>query len=167
MNLIERIKTKPGYKVLVVAVLLTVGMTVDYRTEVRVHEQKTAEKPQPLPSHNRNLTAFFEQQGSPIPARMAGSVHGKPLLAAIAATESNGNPKARGKKGERGAFQVMPKYWGKVPRRPEHQARQADTILAELLRESGGDVREALGRYNGDRSGRYAERVLEKLVLIR
>lgn len=62
--------------------------------------------------------------------------------------ESGLNPKAVGASGEKGAYQVLEKYWGKVPRTLEAQARQAESILNSLISENNGSHFEALIKYN-------------------
>lgn len=70
------------------------------------------------------------------------------IAAAQAVVESRVNPKAIGKKKERGAYQVIEKHWGKVSDRFEMQTRQHSDILNDLLQETG-DVKTAITRYNG------------------
>ena len=70
------------------------------------------------------------------------------LTIAQGQVESRLNPKAVGKAGERGAWQVMEKTWGKVPKKLDGQARQAERILQELISENKGDHFEALVKYN-------------------
>jgi hypothetical protein len=84
-------------------------------------------------------------------------------LAAICAAESNFNPKAKGKDGDSGAFQVMPNIWGSVPRDISGQSKQADGILQELLRSSG--LKESIRRYNG--SGKKATEYSKKVMRLR
>jgi hypothetical protein len=83
------------------------------------------------------------------------------LTEAIGRVESGMCCTARGKHGERGAWQVQPKLWGKVPRGLAAQARQHERILDELLRECGGSVSKAVERYNGTgpAARQYAGRV--------
>lgn len=111
---------------------------------------------------------FFKVQGSKEPDVMAVAVsHTKnpKLMAAIAAVESGGNPKAVGDSGaSKGAFQVQGKHWGKVKDNALEQALQAEKILEELLVQRGR-LRCALAAYNGGtrpnaRAYKYADRVL-------
>lgn len=116
----------------------------------------------PLTAKERQLAERYIKQGAPDPVRMARAVahkkHGT-LLAKISIVESGGDHRAVGKAGERGAFQVRPELWGDVPLYPDQQADQAEQILEAYLRYRGG-VFAALSGYNGDRTGRYARKVL-------
>ena len=118
------------------------------------------------------LEAAFEKNGSPVPKQMAAACRATKspkTMAAIAIVESNGTPWAKGKAGERGAWQVIDKHWphGPVPKHPVNQALQAEKILDELVAASPrGSLRLALARYNGGdkppaQSWRYAEKVLK------
>ena len=83
------------------------------------------------------------------------------LTEAIGRVESGMNPRARGKHGERGAWQVTPRIWGKVPHSLTDQARQHERILDELIHACGERVGQAIERYNGSgpAARRYAGRV--------
>lgn len=80
------------------------------------------------------------------------------LMEAVIQTESSGNPKAKGKAGERGLMQFMPataKMYGVTPDQLE-DPRVALTVgaahLSKLLKTHGGDVSKAVQAYNpGDR----------------
>ena len=80
--------------------------------------------------------------------------------------ESNLNTRAVGKAGEKGAWQVREKYWGKVPKTFKGQADQAEDILNELLETSNGDLRVALRKYNGSgtKAHRYANQVCKRTL---
>ena len=82
--------------------------------------------------------------------------------------ESNMNRKAVGKKGEKGAWQVREKYWGKVPKDLLGQAKQAERILNGRSLENCNSMHIALIRYNG--RGRaavlYANKVRQKAIEI-
>ena len=118
-----------------------------------------------------HLVDAFQAAGSPVPHQMAEACRAtsKPkTMAAIAIVESQGTPWAKGKAGEKGAWQVIGKHWGgSVPEHPVKQALQAEKILDELVAAAPrGSLRCALARYNGgDRppaqSWRYADRVLK------
>lgn len=56
---------------------------------------------------------------------------------------------AVGRCGERGAFQVIPKHWGRVPKTLRRQMDQHNRVLVDLHRECGGDLLAAVVRYNG------------------
>lgn len=116
------------------------------------------------------IERLFVEYGSPVPKQMTQAVNAtkRPtLMAAIALQESDGTPWAKGKAGEKGAFQVMEKDWGLVSQNPVDQAMQAEKILDELLEASKGDVRKALSMYNGGsrppkKSYKYADSVITK-----
>ena len=63
--------------------------------------------------------------------------------------ESNMNSKARGRAGEKGAWQVIEKHWGKVPKDLLGQALQSERIMNELLQDSNGNLFVAMRKYNG------------------
>lgn len=88
------------------------------------------------------------------------------LTSAQSLVESGANIYAIGSVGERGAFQVREKYWGKVPKDMLSQARQAESILDSLIIECNGDTYIALQRYNGIGSAatNYAEAVIGKAI---
>lgn len=98
------------------------------------------------------MQTFFKANGSPVPAVMANAVQQtkRPtLMAALAVQESNGTPWAVGDNGKsKGAFQVQPRHWGKVPVDAVAQALQAEKILDELLARRGR-LRPAIIAYNG------------------
>lgn len=108
---------------------------------------------------------------SPVPMQMATAIRSVPekhqkTLQAISIVESNGTPWAVGKSGEKGAFQVIEKDWGKVSKNPDEQARQAQQILDELLEASGGNELKALAMYNGGsrpnkKAWKYAQKVIK------
>ena len=81
---------------------------------------------------------------------------------AIGKVESGMNHRAVGRAGERGAFQVLEKHWGKVPRTLRGQMLQHDRVLRELHRECGGDLPLAITRYNG--KGKKARKYLGKVT---
>lgn len=119
------------------------------------------------------LTNAFHKHQSPVPAHMAEAcsrTSNPKLLAAVAIVESNGTPWARGKAGEKGAFQVIASDWGEVSDNPIEQAAQADDILAALV-ERRGSLRCGLASYNGGpkpgrRAYNYADRVLRVMRTI-
>lgn len=83
-------------------------------------------------------------------------------LCAIAEVESGYDPKAVGKDGDSGAFQVMP-YHGRVPTGVAEQSEQAERILRDLLSESRTRF-EGVQRYNGSvknpKTKLYASKVM-------
>lgn len=84
------------------------------------------------------------------------------LTIAQSIIESGANPRAIGKVGEKGAFQVREKYWGKVPRTYKAQAKQAERIRNILTEQENGDIIQALERYNG--IGKPAEQYVRKVL---
>ena len=140
---------------------------------IEIEEQKNAplrEQRQEILNRNDKLVSAFQAAGSPVPHEMAQACRATKnpkLMASVAIVESNGTPHAVGRSGERGAWQVIPKVWGSVPKSADGQARQAERILDELVAASPrGSLRCALARYNGgDRpkavSYRYADKVLK------
>lgn len=84
------------------------------------------------------------------------------VLAAIAAKESGFDVLARGRAGEVGAYQVLPKYWGEPGNSFGSQTEKADKILQELLEASNGNLATALEKYNGSglKARAYASSVL-------
>jgi len=118
---------------------------------------------------HKKFSEYFRKAGSKQPEEMANAVlkTEKPkLLAAIAVVESGGNPSVRNsgyKQRHHGAFQVNPKYWGKVPKDASGQAKQAENILRELTKDE--PLKVALSQYGGDTSKRqkYANLILEEL----
>lgn len=80
--------------------------------------------------------------------------------------ESKLNAKAVGKVNEKGAWQVREKYWGKVPKTLEKQAKQAERITNELLKENNGCLYMATIRYNGAGSAAmgYANKIRKKTI---
>lgn len=92
------------------------------------------------------------------------------LTIAQGLVESNLNPKAKGKTGERGAWQVIPKQWGKVPKKLGQQAVQAEKILNELLAENDNDMFESLVKYNSfknkEKGKAYARKVRKRAIEI-
>jgi hypothetical protein len=81
---------------------------------------------------------------------------------AIGHVESGLKTTAVGRAGERGAFQVMSRHWGRVPKTLRGQMLQHNRILCELNRECGGDLPRAIARYNG--KGRKARRYLGRVT---
>ena len=141
--------------------LAFMGMSIAF-----VAESHTVKKQQKIDV----LESAFEKAGSPVPSQMAKAVRQtkRPeLMAAIAIQESDGTPWAKGKAGEKGAFQVIEKDWGKVSQHPDEQAKQAERILDELLEASKGNELKAIAMYNGGaypnkKAYKYADSVILK-----
>ena len=130
------------------------------------NEQRVVVVEEALSVAEVQLAEFFERQGSPAPVEMGKAVAKRKrprLLAAVAAVESNGNPAAVGKAGEVTAWQIIEKEWGSAGVTTEAHSKKAEDILEELIRQNNGNLRAALSAYNGDRSGRYAAKVMKKV----
>ena len=88
------------------------------------------------------------------------------LVQAQAIVESGVNQYAAGRAGERGAWQVIGRIWGRVPRSYPAQRAQHVKIMDTLVEECCGDVPTAIRRYNG--SGRatwvYLGKVRRKTI---
>lgn len=84
------------------------------------------------------------------------------VLAAVAAKESNFRLDAKGKAGEVGAFQVIPRYHGNPGHTWGSQTKSAERILRDLVESSGGRLESAVMKYNGSGSKavRYAKHVM-------
>lgn len=94
---------------------------------------------------------------------LAKTKHPK-ALAAIASRESQFHKEAVGKKGPWfGAYQVMPKYWGRVPKDVQGQTCQADRVFGKILRMKKGKYHAALWYYNGPGGKEYADDVLQRM----
>ena len=87
------------------------------------------------------------------------------LATAQGLVESNLNPWAVGKANERGAWQVIEKYHGKVPATLPEQCRQYTKVMDGLVSEHGA-VEKAIIRYNGSgvKAKRYCQRVQKKAL---
>ena len=71
-------------------------------------------------------------------------------LAAIGAIEGTFNPaEPTDDDGAEGAYRVVPKYWGPVPKDVRGQVEQAADVLRRLEKASGGRLVVAVRRYNG------------------
>lgn len=99
---------------------------------------------------------------------LAAPVHGlkRPALTIPQGqVESRLNPKAAGKAGEQGAWQVLPADWGKVPRTLQGQGLQHEQIMDELIQENKGDISKAIMSYNSRRNKAAGKRYLAKVRL--
>ena len=83
------------------------------------------------------------------------------LVTAQGIVESNLHPFVIGKDKEKGAFQVIERLHGKVPKDTFKQIKQNEEILDELLEEVNHDTFKATMRYNGSgqKAVRYAKKV--------
>lgn len=151
-----------GRAVVAVSVLMLLGCT---RPDSQVVQ------PQTLTPTEQKLAAVFHEHGSPHPVELAKVVARmkRPRLAAAQAiVESDGTVTARGAAGEIGIWQVIERDWGPTPKNDiKGQADQYESIMESLIKESDGNLRKALGKYNGDRSGKYARKVLSKVEKIK
>lgn len=159
-----RILHKPGYKIVAITAIVLGVSTFEYHDEIR---QKAGLYHQPLSQKETKIAEKMMEHGSPEPVKMAQAVaktKRPALMAAIAITESNGNPKAIGKSKERGAFQVLEKHWGRVhPSSAMQQALHSERILDELIAEKGSTDR-AVMAYNG--TGYAAKRYQKKVLTL-
>lgn len=122
-------------------------------------------------SLSRRIEKFAVKHGAdpaiaPELAELLASYEHPRVLAAIAAKESNFRLSARGKAGEVGAFQIIPKHHGHPGYTWSSQTSAADRLLRELLSDTGGRIEPAVRRYNGagPKAVRYAKSVM---VLVR
>ena len=128
----------------------------------------------PIKSHSADfnrrtaMVNYFKKKGNKHPEQMADAVlktKKSKLLAAIAVAGEKNTPytvRKGGYKGRHaGAWQVNPKYWGRVPFDAIGQALQVEQILTSLTKSM--TVQRALSLYGGDHTGRYQQRVLAEL----
>lgn len=90
------------------------------------------------------------------------------VLTAIAAKESGFNIRARGKSGEVGAFQIIPRLHGHPGNSWESQTDAAERLLNELISDSGGRLDVAVRKYNGagPKAIKYARHVMSMAMSI-
>jgi hypothetical protein len=91
------------------------------------------------------------------------------LMVSQGYVESNMNSMATGKAKEKGAFQVIEKHWGKVPRNIYLQAKQNESIIETLKRESNDNcIWTAIRKYNGQgkKAREYTWKVQKKAIQI-
>ena len=169
-NMVRNILAAGGLGLIIAMMVVSCVKGLDKTIELE--EQKNAPLRQERERIMRgdHLVDAFQTAGSPDPHLMATACRttkNPKLMAAVAIVESNGTPHAVGRSGERGAWQVIPKVWGSVPKSADGQAKQAERILDELVAASPRrSLRCALARYNGgDKpkavSYRYADKVLK------
>lgn len=92
-----------------------------------------------------------------------------PVILAICKIESTFNPHAISRRGCLGLMQVNPRIWPDILpdwHNPTHNVAIGYGIYKHYLALTG-DVRTALNRYSGDRSGRYAKRVMAEANHVR
>lgn len=82
------------------------------------------------------------------------------LYAAVAKVEADYRPQIIGKAGEKGMFQILEKFHGKVPDDLTGQLRKAESILEPLIKKHG--LRKGISRYNG--KGRKAQLYAAKIL---
>lgn len=167
-------KVKKHSKLWHVAIVL-ITVIIGYCVAANSDNPEETQRPHVVYHHsyldsNRDFTLYFLKSGSKTPQQMAEAVlHTKSprLLAAMATIETNGNHAVRNtgyKKRHHGAWQVNPKYWGKVSKNPVEQAKQAEIILEDLAKASNNDINSTLAKYGGDSTNSYAKRTLAELV---
>ena len=127
---------------------------------------KAMERPLELTAKEAALADFYTRHGAPEPVALAkatAKLKRPRLAAAQAVVESNGNPDAIGKAGEKGVWQIIEREWGVVPLSLQLQAEQYEKIMESLIAEQRGRLLPALSKYNSGhptRSANYASRVM-------
>lgn len=114
-------------------------------------------------SRRRDLQCVSTLDHVQLAEELAATSHPK-ALAAIGQVESGFDPQARGKAGERGAWQVRPELWGAVPNTVNAQLHQAEEILEQLIR-TEGTLTKAIQSYNGNgpKARKYQSTVLKTI----
>lgn len=164
MTILERVRTKPGYKVLAAVAVILAAYHYAGKEAVKIPRMTYADI---RSIQEQKLAERFAAKGSPEPAAMAKASMAtkRPhLVAAQAIVESNGNTKARGKAGERGAWQVIERYHGHAGNTALQQALKHERIMDDLLRETNGDVKKSVRMYNGSLTNKATERYLTKVT---
>lgn len=166
--MLKRIMTKMGYRYVAVALLAT-SIAYHYASKQEVKTSGPVlhhDYPYIQITNKERLVKYFERKGSNAPVEMAEAVikSKRPhIQAAQAVIESQARPNAKGKAGERGAWQVIPKYHGKVSTKARKQAEQNEIIIDDLLHEKHGNIKESLVSYNSFKNRKkgllYAEKV--------
>jgi hypothetical protein len=114
------------------------------------------------------LHNYFYKNGAKNPEALAVAclaTESPRLLASMAKTEGMKIDSRKGgyKGRHQGAWQVNPKYWGKVSHDPVRQAKQVESILYDLL-DNQKDIESALNYYGGDETKKqYAKDILAEL----
>lgn len=147
-----------GILIMVVGALLVAGHV----------DRPQYDPPKRLDWRESTVAKFFIKKGVTDPVNKAiiiveNSKYLK-IASAQAVVESRVEPKAIGKKKEKGAFQVQEKHWGKVADILELQTRQHSDILSDLIEEKG-DVKIAIKAYNGSgkKADQYARLVIRNM----
>lgn len=156
---------------IIVAMAVSCVKGIDKTIELEeINNAPMREQRQEILNRNDKLASAFQAAGSPVPHEMAQACRATKnpkLMASVAIVESNGTPHAVGRSGERGAWQVIPKVWGSVPKSADGQARQAERILDELVAASPrrsllqGLSAYNTGSYNSKVGRQYAMKVLK------
>lgn len=118
-------------------------------------------------SLSRRIETFAVKHGAdpkvaPELAELLAACDHPRVLAAVAAKESNFRLDAKGKSGEVGAFQIIPRLHGHPGHTWGSQSKAAERLLRELVDASGGNLEAAVRRYNGSgpKAVRYASHVM-------
>lgn len=166
--MINRLLTKPGYALLLAAVIMAYVSTIEYNDKVADHSETGALTDCKTCHQKMALAKYFEQAGSKAPEQMAEAVlvTKRPrLMAAIAKVESNGNPHIRNtgyKNRYSGAWQTG-KHWGKVTADVTEQALIAEFALESHIKDAKGNLKRGLNGYGGDSTDRYSRKILAEL----
>jgi len=118
-------------------------------------------------SLSRRIETFAVKHGAdpkiaPELAELLAACEHPRVLAAVAAKESNFRLDAKGKAGEVGAFQQIPRLHGHPGHTWGSQTKAAERLLKELVESSGGKLSAAVRKYNGSgpKAVRYASSVM-------
>lgn len=128
---------------------------------------------QPRSGLSKRIEAFAIKHGAdpriaPELAELLAACDHPRVLAAIAAKESNFNLRARGRSGEVGAYQIIPRDWGHPGYTWHSQTKAAERILNELTESTAGKLLPAVSRYNGSgpRAAAYGKHVMAMAMSI-
>lgn len=118
-------------------------------------------------SLSRRIERFAVKHGAdpaiaPELAELLSACEHPRVLAAIAAKESRYNLRARGKSGEVGAYQIIPRLHGHPGYTWDSQTRAAERLLNDLVDTTDGKLLPAVTSYNGagPKARAYGEHVL-------
>ena len=170
-NMVRNILAAGGLGLIIAMMVVSCVKGIDKTIELEeINNAPYRQQRQEILNRNDKLADAFHNAGSADPHLMAKACRATKdpkLMAAVAIVESNGTPHAVGRSGERGAWQVIPKVWGSVPKSADGQARQAERILDELVAASPrrsllqGLSAYNTGRYNSKVGRQYAMKVLK------